>query len=70
MLIDQKELFDFEDLHIVDTNICSNSLDQVYLFQQVSGNAILFNAEMKFPIRANMKVGQKKLQIKYIQGLK
>ena len=27
-------------------------------FQQVAGNAILFNAEIKFPIRTNRKVGQ------------
>ena len=27
-------------------------------FQQVAGNAILFNAEMKFAISANKKVGQ------------
>ena len=53
------ELFDFED------KICTLSTQTLFKlfgpslpFQQVAGNAILFNAEMKFPIKANKKVGQ------------
>ena len=52
------ELFDVQDKICALTQTLFKLFGPSLPFQQVAGNAILFNAEIKFPIRTNRKVGQ------------
>ena len=52
------ELFDVQDKICALTQTLFKLFGPSLPFQQVAGTAILFNAEIKFPIRTNRKVGQ------------